>query len=82
MKIFRKYEKLITFDNAVQANLLRSLLDEKDIPHVIISYHDSAYDGIWQEQKGWGFLEAPDQYHQQILDIYEDIKKYNGSRET
>ena len=76
MMHFGESRKLIVFDNRIQANLLESILQEKDIPFMITSYHDPAYDGIWQEQKGWGHLEAPKEYHQEILSIFSDIKNH------
>ena len=71
----RKSKNILTLNNLVEANLLESILTEKGIPHYIRSYHDPAYDGIWQEQKGWGHVEAPGEYEQTILDIYKDIRQ-------
>jgi hypothetical protein len=53
--------------------LLDSILTERDIPHRLRSYHDSAYDGIFQTQKGWGIIQAPPQYEEEILVILEDL---------
>ena len=47
------------FKNEIEAMLLDEILTEKHIPHMIRSYHDSAYDGLWQTPTGWGHLEAP-----------------------
>lgn len=44
--------------NEVEARLLSSILDQDGIPHVLVSYHDTAYDGLFQLQKGWGHIEA------------------------
>ncbi|MEZ4550106.1 MAG: hypothetical protein R2860_07325 [Desulfobacterales bacterium] len=41
-------------DNAIEAQLVSSILTEQEIPHQIISHHDTAYDGLYQLQKGWG----------------------------
>ena len=51
--------------------LLDALLNEQDIPHLMRSYHDSAYDGLWQVQHGWGHIEAPKSRHEEIRKIYE-----------
>ena len=42
-------------------------------PHRIRSYHDSAYDGIFQAQKGWGVVLAPPEYQEEIQSIYQDL---------
>ena len=54
--------KILVFKNEIEAMLLDEILTEKQIPHMIRSYHDSAYDGLWQTQSGWGHIEAPEEY--------------------
>lgn len=68
-----KYEKIIVVNNEVEARLMESILKEEEIPYLLKSYHDSAYDGIWQAQKGWGHIEAPSDCKDRILAIYKDI---------
>jgi hypothetical protein len=53
--------------------LLDSVLNERNIPHRIRSYYDSAYDGIFQAQKGWGVVLAPPQYQEEIESVYRDL---------
>ena len=69
-----KNEKILTLDNQIQAKLLEEILTEKGIPFIMRSYHDSAYDGLWQVQSGWGHVEAPAVYRDEILTIYNKIK--------
>ena len=61
------------FKNEIEAMLLDEILTEKQIPHMIRSYHDSAYDGLWQTQSGWGHVEAPEEYSDEILKIYNEM---------
>lgn len=68
-------EKIVTLDNLIQAKLLEEILTEKEIPFIIRSYHDSAYDGLWQMQSGWGHVEAPPEYKEEILKVFEIISK-------
>ena len=42
------YFKVATLDNEVEVRLLESILNERDIPHRLRSYHDTAYDGLFQ----------------------------------
>ena len=69
------YIKIIEFDNGIQANMLESALKERNIPFIIRSYHDSAYDGIFQIQLGWGCLEAPPEFENEIKIIFSDLTK-------
>jgi hypothetical protein len=55
--------------------LLDGLLTEKNIPHIIRSYHDSVYDGLWQTQTSWGHLEAPEEYAAEILEIFNTMSQ-------
>ncbi len=67
------FKKIVVLDNEIQARLMDSILIERDIPHRLRSYHDSAYDGIFQTQKGWGIIEAPLSYKEEILAIFKDL---------
>ena len=69
------YEIIIVLQNEVEASHLESILKEKKIPHFIKSYHDLAYDGLFQFQKGWGQVEAPPEFRDQIVDIYNDLNQ-------
>ena len=66
-------EKILTFKNEFEASLLDEILNEKNIPHIIRTYHDSAYDGLWQAQSGWGHIEAPAEYREEILNIFNQM---------
>jgi len=68
-----KAVKILALENEMDAILLDGLLTEKGIPHLIRSYHDSAMDGLWQLQSGWGHLEAPEEYREDIIKIYEGM---------
>jgi len=67
------YKKILVLENEIEARLLESVLKERDIPHRIRSYYDSAYDGIFQTQKGWGVVEAPIDYKEEIVAIHRDL---------
>ena len=76
------YEKLVTLDNEFEAQLLESILKERGIPYRLRSYHDTAFDGLFQTQKGWGVVLAPQAYTDQILEIVSDIRKGYGEQQT
>jgi hypothetical protein len=65
--------KILMFKNEIESMLLDEILTEKQIPHLIRSYHDSAYNGLWQTQSGWGHIEAPEEFSDEILKIYNEM---------
>ena len=65
--------RILVLKNSVEASLLDEILNEKDIPHLIKSYHDLAYDGLWQTPTAWGQLDAPEEFKDRILKIYEEM---------
>ncbi len=69
------YIKVVTLDNEIEAGLLESILSERGIPHRMRSYHDTAYDGLFQTQKGWGCINAPESYREEIKEILSDVRK-------
>lgn len=67
--------KIAVLENEVEAHLVSSILAERSIPHFIKSYHDVAYNGIFQFQKGWGVINAPLVHKETILEILDDLRK-------
>jgi len=67
------FVKIAIISNEVQAQYLAALLKVREIPHVIQSYHDTAYDGIFQTMKGWGHIEAPPEFKEEILGLMNEI---------
>lgn len=70
----RPFVKIGVLENAIEAQLLSSILDQQDIPHQIRSYYDTAYDGLFQIQKGWGELRASLSYRTDILEVLQNIR--------
>jgi hypothetical protein len=70
-----EYKKIAVLDDEFEAGLLDSILTEREIPHRMRSYHDTAYDGLFQAQKGWGFVAVPDQYETEVTEILADMRE-------
>jgi len=68
-----KVVKILVLNNEIESKLLGEILSEKNIPHLIRSYHDSVMDGIYQMQSGWGHVEAPEEYKEEILQVYNEM---------
>jgi hypothetical protein len=68
-----EYIKIAVLENEIEAQLLGSILTERQIPHVLRSYYDVAYDGMFQAQHGWGCVYAPAAFQQEISEIIRDL---------
>ena len=79
VKMMENYKKVVTLDNHFEAQLLESILSERDIPHLMRSYHDTAFDGLFQTQKGWGYVSAPQEYLDEIMEILSDLRQSDAS---
>ncbi|PKM82732.1 MAG: hypothetical protein CVU89_04325 [Firmicutes bacterium HGW-Firmicutes-14] len=69
------FTKIAVLENEIEAQLLGSILKEREIPHGIRSYYDLAYDGIFQMHKGWGAIYAPEEFSKDIIEVLEEVRK-------
>ncbi|MCD6305900.1 MAG: hypothetical protein J7M32_06375 [Deltaproteobacteria bacterium] len=69
------YKKGATLENEFEAQLLESVLNERGIPHMMRSYYDTAFDGLFQAQKGWGHVSAPEAYLDEIEAIVRELRE-------
>jgi len=69
------YKKGPILENPFEAQLLESVLRELGIPHMMRSYYDTAFDGLFQTQKGWGYVSAPEEYLDEIEGILSDLRE-------
>jgi hypothetical protein len=70
-----EFTKVKILENEIEARLVDSILTERKIPHEMRSYHDTAYDGLYQSQKGWGYVSAPKICHEEITNIISEIRR-------
>ena len=75
MTTTENYIKIAILENDIEAQLLDSILTERNIPHLMRTYHDTAYDGLYQAQKGWGYVGAPKSHQKEIMDIISHLRK-------
>ncbi len=70
----RRFQRLLEINNEAEAQLLTGYLTERGVPHIIQSYHDSAYGSLFQSQMvAWGYLEAPKEFESIVQQVYADI---------
>jgi hypothetical protein len=71
----------LLLDNESEASLLHGILEEDGVPHIIRSYHDRAYDGLWQMQEGWGYVETSVRFANGVRALLEVLRKNRASSE-
>lgn len=69
------YEKILVLNNEFEASLLEEILNDRKIPHGIVTSDDTALGGIIEMEFGWGYVEAPARYRAEIEKIFEEITK-------
>lgn len=74
----QKIKRVAILQDEVEAMALGAELEAIGIPHNVVSYFDSAYDGLFQVNKGWGHVEAPEEFADQILEILQQLRPRPG----
>ena len=59
-------------ENDAEANVIKSILEEHGIYAEIKSFHDTAYDGLFQSQYGWGLIRVSEADYSEALKIVKE----------
>jgi len=70
-----EFGKIATIHHEVEANCLKEELEQRGIPHAMLSYYDTAYDGLFQFSSAWGHVEGPVERKDEILEILRTIRQ-------
>jgi hypothetical protein len=54
-------KNLLKPQNDAEAQAIKAVLAEHGITAVIRSFHDTAYDGLYQKQYGWGVIRVAEE---------------------
>lgn len=69
------FTQIAVIEHEIEARLLESVLNERQIPHRLRSYYDLAYDGLFQASRGWGTVYAAEEYRDEIIAVLADIRQ-------
>ena len=72
--IVMEYVKVCTLDNIIEAQIIEDILMEQQVPYFVRSYHDSAYQGLFQLHKGWGELYSIEEFKNKIIEVIKEIR--------
>lgn len=69
------FVKVATVGNKFEADVITNALAKECIPTLVRSYQDTAYDGIFIPQKGWGIIMVPTEHKEKAEGIILAIKE-------
>lgn len=71
----KKKKKPVKIDKEFEASFMDTILNDKEIPHVMVSYSSTPFTNLFQTQNGWGHITAPVEYLQEIEALYRELKQ-------
>jgi len=75
-KPVNEFVSIAVLEDTFEAQLVETALQDRAIPHRIRSFHDTAYDGLYQVQKGWGEVQAPESFREIVLETIDNIRNF------
>lgn len=70
-----KWVKAGIVENRFEGDRISQVLKEAEIPFMIRSFLDTAYDGLYIPQKGWGMVMVPEDRLSEAEGIIQEVKK-------
>jgi len=70
-----RWDKIAAVDNEAEAERLDVELNSRQIPHIMRSYSDAVFSGIYQGLRGWGHVEGPEEHREAIITVLTDIRE-------
>ncbi|MFH1091285.1 MAG: DUF2007 domain-containing protein [Pseudomonadota bacterium] len=71
--------RLTTLENRFEADLITQALADEGLDFVVKPFHDTAYDGLFETQKGFGLLLVEEKDQERARSIVEDLRASVGS---
>lgn len=62
-------------ENRFEADLIRDALTREGISCLVRSYEDTAYDGIYVLQKGWGEILVPEEDEARAEEVLRELRR-------
>jgi hypothetical protein len=66
---------VVPIEKQIEADFLRPVLEDHGISHVFVSYHDTAFADMYQQQNGWGFVEVAIEEVEKVREFYAEVKE-------
>jgi len=68
------FVKVETAENQFEADLIKNALEKEQVPVMVRNFHDTAYNGIYIPQKGWGLVMVPEAHTEKAREIIAALK--------
>jgi hypothetical protein len=62
-------------DNRFEGDRVSQVLNEAEIPFLIKSFLDTAYDGLYVPQNGWGAVMVPEEFEDEAKRVISEVKR-------
>jgi len=66
--------KIFTLNNKFEADLITRELEKEGITFMIRNFRDTAYNGIYIPQKGWGEVRVPEKDKQRAMELIAGLE--------
>ena len=70
-----RWLKAGVINNRFEGDRISQSLNEAEIPFVVKSFLDTAYDGLYLPQKGWGAVMVPEAFAERAERIISEVKR-------
>ena len=70
-----RWVKAGVVDNRFEGDRVSQALSEAEIPFLMKSFLDTAYDGLYIPQKGWGAVMVPEKFGEEAEKVISEVKK-------
>lgn len=64
----------LKINNQYESDILTEILDDYNIPYALIKNHSVVYNGIFENQFGWGYLEIDKEFEGKVKKLYDEFK--------
>jgi hypothetical protein len=75
LKKFYNLSRVCILENRFEADVIGDALGKEDITFIIKEFRDTAYDGLFIPQLGWGEIMVSDKETKRAEDIIDSIRK-------
>ena len=62
-------------ENAFEADRIRTALEQEGFTVLVRTFEDTAYDGIYVAQKGWGYIEVPEDERERAEMLVKELDR-------
>jgi len=70
-----RWVKAGTVENRFEGDRVSQALNEAEIPFLMKSFQDTAYNGLFIPQKGWGAVMVPEIFEEEAERIISEVKR-------